>query len=82
MQLGENRPAVNTQSKLRDVCFSVGLTSYLILTCFFMFSYIGTSLSIPKIGTDNLYIGLIISNLVLISFLYLSKNYKMIFVGN
>ena len=76
MQLGENRPAVNTQSKLRDVCFSVGLTSYLILTCFFMFSYIGTSLSIPKIGTDNLYIGLIISNLVLISFLYLSKNYN------
>tara|TARA_E500000178_G_C17038075_1_gene764626 strand:+ start:22 stop:1767 length:1746 start_codon:yes stop_codon:yes gene_type:complete len=41
-----------------------------------MFSYIGTSLSIPKIGTDNLYIGLIISNLVLISFLYLSKNYN------
>ena len=76
MQLGENRPAVNTQSKLRYVCFSVGLTSYLILTCFFMFSYIGTSLSIPKIGTDNLYIGLIISNLVLISFLYLSKNYN------
>ncbi len=76
MQLGENRPAVNTQSKLKDVCFSVGLTSYLILTCFFMFSYIGTSLSIPKIGTDNLYIGLIISNLVLISFLYLSKNYN------
>lgn len=76
MQLGENRPAVNTQSKLRDVCFSVGLTSYLILTCFFMFSYIGTSLSIPKIGTDNLYIGLIISNLVLISFLYFSKNYN------
>ncbi|MFL2817681.1 MAG: sensor histidine kinase [Alphaproteobacteria bacterium] len=74
--MGENRPAVNTQSKLRDVCFSVGLTSYLILTCFFMFSYIGTSLSIPKIGTDNLYIGLIISNLVLISFLYLSKNYN------
>ena len=76
MQLGENRPAVNTQSKLKDVCFSVGLTSYLILTCFFMFSYLGTSLSIPKIGTDNLYIGLIISNLVLISFLYFSKNYN------
>tara|TARA_B100001093_G_scaffold191697_1_gene184192 strand:- start:1024 stop:2874 length:1851 start_codon:yes stop_codon:yes gene_type:complete len=76
MQLGENRPAVNTQSKLKDVCFSVGLTSYLILTCFFMFSYLDTSLSIPKIGTDNLYIGLIISNLVLISFLYFSKNYN------
>lgn len=76
MQLGENRPAVNTQSKLKDVCFSVGLTSYLILTCFFMFSYLGTSLPIPKIGTDNLYIGLIISNLVLISFLYFSKNYN------
>ena len=76
MQLGENRPAVNTQSKLKDVCFSVGLTSYLILTCFFMFSYLDTSLSIPKIGTDNLYIGLTISNLVLISFLYFSHNYN------
>jgi two-component system cell cycle sensor histidine kinase PleC len=76
MQLGENRPAVNTQSKLKDVCFSVGLTTYLILTCFFMFSYLGTSLSIPKIGKDNLYFGLIISNLTLISFLYFSKNYN------
>ena len=76
MQLGENRPAVNTQSKLKDVCFSVGLTTYLILTCFFMFSYLGTSLSIPNIGKDNLYFGLIISNLTLISFLYFSKNYN------
>jgi two-component system, cell cycle sensor histidine kinase PleC len=76
MQLEENQPAVNTQGKLKDVCFSVGLTTYFILTCFFMAGYAETSSAIASIGKDNLFFGLFFSNLILISLLYLSKKYN------
>ena len=86
MQLGRKRPAVNLQSKIKEICLSVALTILLITTIFMAYNQYVTPVDFIGLNNNHLFFAVVGSNTLLILLVFLlsrsQKNEKNLILNS